>query len=113
MISFFQDASTRPGTGFAFHATVRFPLRKPVIPIPSSDSRHSETVDFNSPNILEPLPLGDGPEKLILARQALLATLLLPAHIPDNALNPILIPPLLHWHYTRNHHPSSTCCVIQ
>ncbi|KAG1778404.1 hypothetical protein EV702DRAFT_1026858 [Suillus placidus] len=55
-----------------------------------SDSRRSETVDH--PNIVEPLPLGDGPEKLILARQALLATLPLPADIPDDALNPILIP---------------------
>ncbi|KAG1838959.1 hypothetical protein C8R48DRAFT_782258 [Suillus tomentosus] len=43
-------------------------------------------------NIAEPLPLGDGPERLILARQAFLATLPLPADIPDDALNPIVIP---------------------
>ncbi|KAG1799380.1 uncharacterized protein HD556DRAFT_1458136 [Suillus plorans] len=43
-------------------------------------------------NITEPLLLGDGPEKLILARQAFLATLPLPADIPDDALNPIVIP---------------------
>ncbi|KAG2139042.1 hypothetical protein DEU56DRAFT_980433 [Suillus clintonianus] len=59
----------------------------------NSDSRNSETVDSNPPNILEPLPPGDGPEELILARQAFLATLPLPANIPDDALNPILIPP--------------------
>ncbi|KAG1736786.1 hypothetical protein EDB19DRAFT_1829820 [Suillus lakei] len=52
-----------------------------------SDSRHSETVDVDRPNNPEPLPLGDGPEKLIVARQALLATLLLPANIPDDTLN--------------------------
>ncbi|KAG1856645.1 hypothetical protein DFJ58DRAFT_702435 [Suillus subalutaceus] len=57
-----------------------------------SDPRRSETADFHHPNIVEALPLGDGPEKLILARQALLATLPLPADIPDDALNPILIP---------------------
>ncbi|KAG2132859.1 uncharacterized protein EDB93DRAFT_1175670 [Suillus bovinus] len=57
-----------------------------------SDSYRSETVDFDYPNIIEPLPLGDGPEKLILARQALLAMLPLPADIPDDALNPVLIP---------------------
>ncbi|KAG0706460.1 hypothetical protein DFH29DRAFT_1022344 [Suillus ampliporus] len=48
---------------------------------------------FYLQNVLEPPPLGDGPEKSILARQALLATLPLPADIPDDALNPILIPP--------------------
>ncbi|KAG1894468.1 uncharacterized protein F5891DRAFT_922114, partial [Suillus fuscotomentosus] len=37
-------------------------------------------------------PLGDGPERLILARQAFLAMLPLPADIPDDALNPIVIP---------------------
>ncbi|KAG0694093.1 hypothetical protein DFH29DRAFT_1037030 [Suillus ampliporus] len=58
-----------------------------------SDSRHFETVGFDHPNVFDPPPLGDGPEKSILARQALLATLPLPADIPDDALNPILIPP--------------------
>lgn len=53
---------------------------------------NSETVDIDHPNDVEPLPLGDGPEISILARQALLATLPLPADIPDDALNPILIP---------------------
>ncbi|KAG2040259.1 hypothetical protein BDR03DRAFT_915901 [Suillus americanus] len=56
------------------------------------DPRRSETADFDHPNVVDPLPVGDGPEKLILARQALLATLPLPADIPDDALNPILIP---------------------
>ncbi|KAG1736902.1 uncharacterized protein EDB91DRAFT_496440 [Suillus paluster] len=58
-----------------------------------SDSRYFETVDFDHPNIHGPLTLGDGPEKSILARQELLAMLPLPADIPDDALNPILIPP--------------------
>ncbi|KAG2047742.1 hypothetical protein BDR06DRAFT_943785 [Suillus hirtellus] len=53
-------------------------------------SAHSR--EFDVQNIAEPLPLGDGPEKLILARQAFLATLPLPADIPDDALNPIVIP---------------------
>ncbi|KAG1819769.1 uncharacterized protein BJ212DRAFT_1267581, partial [Suillus subaureus] len=57
-----------------------------------SGQHRSDTADFDHPNIVEPLPLSDGPEKLILARQALLATLPLPADIPDDALNPILIP---------------------
>ncbi|KAG2045868.1 hypothetical protein BDR06DRAFT_1025725 [Suillus hirtellus] len=58
----------------------------------SFDSHRPETIDFDHPNIAEPLPLGDGPERLILARQAFLATLPLPADIPDDALNPIVIP---------------------
>ncbi|KAG1868909.1 hypothetical protein C8R48DRAFT_632221, partial [Suillus tomentosus] len=52
----------------------------------------AESREFDVQNIAEPLPLGDGPEKLILARQAFLATLPLPADIPDDALNPIVIP---------------------
>jgi len=50
-------------------------------------------MDVYPQNLLGPLTLGDGPEKSILARQVLLATLPIPDDIPDDALKPILIPP--------------------
>ncbi|KIK47710.1 hypothetical protein CY34DRAFT_73516, partial [Suillus luteus UH-Slu-Lm8-n1] len=65
-------------------------LRRPSTPATSMAGDDDSSTQL--PNVVEPLPLGDGPENSILARQALLATLPLPADIPDDALNPIFIP---------------------
>ncbi|KAG1768963.1 hypothetical protein EDD22DRAFT_998070 [Suillus occidentalis] len=72
-------------------------LRRPCTPATSmarddDSSTQLPSKEFDPQNDVEPLPLGDGPENSILARQALLATLPLPADIPDDALSPILIP---------------------